>query len=527
MRSKSRNSMTKQYSSFLLFVVAISVWGKTIAGSASLKAPGRQIVSKLLDATVRIETAADRSSGVIISDLGHVLTVSHGVGATEDNILIVHSSGQYSARLLKHDADLDLALLQLIDPPALLPTVELAARTGNLLQPGKLLFATGCPAREANSAGPVVRMGSVKAVTQRYIRSNCALTAGDSGGPLVGTDGRVVGLNARIGSGRESNLHIPMGILHSFLFGISGLKIPTTNSVTSGQSNSPDRHVVEQWSERQVRILDSDNRLICMGCRIDGATIATKLSLIEATDHHVRIGEVNFEAALLCGSREHDIGVLKIPNHDFGSRHRNGLARPQVSEVQVGDFVYANSKTAGIVGRVQHTEPKAKSVVGCTLLVDGERGLLVEEVADNSAASDAKLVPGDRLMRFCSKPCQELDDIGNAIANLQPGDIVMFEGFRSTKSFEGLGRLRHRPEELLNRTEFLDGRSGPLSDRRTGFTQVIQHDVAVGPSEVGGPLVDSNGRLIGINIARRSRESVLAVPIDVVLKVIETSTATD
>lgn len=528
MKNRFHAFMFKRMTGVVLCVVSVFVWANPTAYSAPLESPTGQLVSKVLDATVRIETAGDRSSGVIISDLGHVLTVAHGVSATEDNILVIHSGGQYSARLVKHDADRDLALLQLINPPASsLPTINLAARTRRTLQSGQLLFATGCPAREANSAGPVVRMGSVKAVAQKYIRSNCALTAGDSGGPLVDSDGSIIGLNARIGAGRESNLHIPVGVVHSFFAGISGLKAssPSTTNGAHKLSNSASRPVVEQLAQLQVKVLDSDDNLICLGCRVDVTTVVTKLSLIEAKNYRVRLGKADVESELIFSSREHDVAVLKLVSPDTGSQHRTKLVASDRASASVGDLVYANASTAGIVGRIEYSEPTAKPVLGCTLLVDDQRGLIVEEVAENSAASDAKLVPEDRLVGFCGRPCLTLDDIGSAIAGMQPGDIVTFECLRAGQRSEGVGRLRHRPEELLNRTEFLDGRSGALSHRRTGFTNVIQHDVAIGPSEIGGPLLDSDGRLVGINIARRSRESVLAIPIDSVLKLIENSRA--
>ena len=72
--------------------------------------------------------------------------------------------------------------------------------------------------------------------------------------------------------------------------------------------------------------------------------------------------------------------------------------------------------------------------------------------------------------------------------------------------------MRNSANNMLDRAEFLDGRAGLLSLRRSGFVSVLQHDVPIEPHQMGGPLVDRSGRLIGINIARRSREAVLAIP---------------
>ena len=64
--------------------------------------------------------------------------------------------------------------------------------------------------------------------------------------------------------------------------------------------------------------------------------------------------------------------------------------------------------------------------------------------------------------------------------------------------------------ELKNRN---DRMSGKVSVRRTGFKRVIQHEVSLGPLDMGGPLFDLEGRLIGINIAKANRVEFFAIPI--------------
>ena len=99
-----------------------------------------------------------------------------------------------------------------------------------------------------------------------------------------------------------------------------------------------------------------------------------------------------------------------------------------------------------------------------------------------------------------------------------PGDRLSVTWTRDGERMVGESELDHPPESLLNRQEYLDGRAGLLSARRTGFQRVFQHDVAAGVIAMGGPVVDSRGRLVGVNIAVRSREAVLAIPIAEVLK---------
>ena len=61
----------------------------------------------------------------------------------------------------------------------------------------------------------------------------------------------------------------------------------------------------------------------------------------------------------------------------------------------------------------------------------------------------------------------------------------------------------------------------PLSDRRTGFPAVLQHDTVLEPNQCGGPLIDLSGKAIGINIARAGRTESYAIPDDVLRPVIK------
>ena len=57
---------------------------------------------------------------------------------------------------------------------------------------------------------------------------------------------------------------------------------------------------------------------------------------------------------------------------------------------------------------------------------------------------------------------------------------------------------------------------GPFSDRRSGFPQVLPHDTPLQPKNCGGPLVDTEGRAVGINIARALRVTTYALPARIV-----------
>ena len=59
-----------------------------------------------------------------------------------------------------------------------------------------------------------------------------------------------------------------------------------------------------------------------------------------------------------------------------------------------------------------------------------------------------------------------------------------------------------------------------LSERAVDFPAVLQHDSVLDADEMGGPLVDLQGDVVGINIARAGRVETYALPAQVILGVL-------
>ena len=65
----------------------------------------------------------------------------------------------------------------------------------------------------------------------------------------------------------------------------------------------------------------------------------------------------------------------------------------------------------------------------------------------------------------------------------------------------------------LTRNEQMSGGALSLSKRRDGFPRVIHHDTPLTKESVGGPLLNLEGKCIGMNIARASRVATYAIPV--------------
>src|SRR5207253_2964782 len=76
--------------------------------------------------------------------------------------------------------------------------------------------------------------------------------------------------------------------------------------------------------------------------------------------------------------------------------------------------------------------------------------------------------------------------------------------------------LGKRPPDM-SRADFQTNMGSKLSDNRTGFPNILQHDTVLNPRDCGGRLVDLDGKAVGINIARAGRVESYAIPSDTVL----------
>ena len=60
-----------------------------------------------------------------------------------------------------------------------------------------------------------------------------------------------------------------------------------------------------------------------------------------------------------------------------------------------------------------------------------------------------------------------------------------------------------------------------LSKRRQNFPSAVQHDTFLKPEDCGGPVVNVDGKVVGINIARQGRVSSLMLPATLAKKIVE------
>ena len=155
-------------------------------------------------------------------------------------------------------------------------------------------------------------------------------------------------------------------------------------------------------------------------------------------------------------------------------------------------------------------------------------GVKVQEVKPDSGAAAAGLRAGDVILRVNERPISGMLELRNALTGLTPGARVAMAVNRGGEQIrlEGvLGNRPNYPQFSGDRLRQMEQMGGPTSRVRDSFSKVIQTDMRPNPNQIGGPVVDLQGRVMGITMARADRTRSFVMPSAAVLKLLETQPA--
>ncbi len=141
-----------------------------------------------------------------------------------------------------------------------------------------------------------------------------------------------------------------------------------------------------------------------------------------------------------------------------------------------------------------------------------EGGVELVDVTPGGAAESAGLLAGDRIVRLDERAIQTVTDLVNAIRLHRPGASITIDFMRDGERRQATSSLAARNVDAAREPGKQEIVAGAIvSARHDDFPLVFQHDSPLLPEYCGGPLVDLDGRVLGINIARSGRVASLAI----------------
>ena len=150
----------------------------------------------------------------------------------------------------------------------------------------------------------------------------------------------------------------------------------------------------------------------------------------------------------------------------------------------------------------------------------GQSGVPVIEIIPHAAADRAGLQTHDIILLVDGTPATSPKMVNNIIISKDPGDLLLLKIKRRSQIIHSRVTLGHKSVtfDLFNRNLLM---SGSVSKRKDDFPLIIQHDLPLEQTSVGGGLFGLNGLCLGINIAKVDRVMNYSIPASIVKPLVE------
>lgn len=289
------------------------------------------------------------------------------------------------------------------------------------------------------------------------------------------------------------------------------------------------QEVVAGPSKSVVRV-QSDGRDVSLGTIVsaDGFILTRDSDLHGKIDCKLRNGKT--VAATVVGVDEaHDLTLLKVDAKDL-----TPIEWKSSKKAEVGDWVAsvgtgADPVAVGVVSvqarklpgsrPVPNVRPGTGGFLGIGL-TDDEDMAKIESVQEGLAADRAGLKRGDIILSIDGKEIDSPEALKSTLGQKKPGDTVTMKIKRDDEEKSLKVTLGRWPRNFGGGFD-MNRLGSELSERRTGFPNILQHDAIIKPVDCGGPLVDLDGKAVGINVSRAGRTETYAIPSDVVLALLD------
>ena len=286
------------------------------------------------------------------------------------------------------------------------------------------------------------------------------------------------------------------------------------------------RQIFQEWDRVAVPIgksvvaLVAGNRQVALGTVVGKGKVLTKLSDLQKERRPVMLVDASgkiYDAKVLFALPEHDLLMMDVP----------GLPAPPIDldsyvQAKEGDIIAAVSPTGhvsdfGVVSVAQRSlraDDQPYLGIVSDPRWDGE-GVMIGGVEAGSGAHRSGLQAGDVLMKLNGKPVDGMYSIRAAMLGVRPGETVPVEVVRQNRKVEGQLLTGSRPKVMKfpqKRLDMMNSMGNRMSLKRDEFPLVIQSDMTLFPERAGCPVIDVNGKFVGLALSRAGRTETYILP---------------
>jgi len=289
---------------------------------------------------------------------------------------------------------------------------------------------------------------------------------------------------------------------------------------------APFKPVVAKANESTVRIKCDDKDAI-LGTIVDGdGYILTKLSELKGVLYARLPDGTEYEAAIVAAHKDTDLALLKVDVKGLKAvKFADTKKLPRGAWVAAGG-PHSDPVSVGIVSVMTRKLTGRDTVITnpnrgyMGVIPEDEKdddgnpsGAKLTEVVTGGAADKAGFKVGDVVFEMNGKKIASQTTMRAFLDTMRGGDVVTVKVKRKDEVKELKLILGSAPRD---RGDVQNAMGSLLSGRRTGFPLVLQTDMVVDAKDCGGPVVDLEGNVLGINIARAGRVETWVLPSEVI-----------
>jgi len=276
------------------------------------------------------------------------------------------------------------------------------------------------------------------------------------------------------------------------------------------------RPLAEALAPSVVQIV-SDGTPVSLGTIVSGdGYVLTKRSELSGDPIRVRLADARLLPARVAAvRRQSDLALIRI---EGAGGDLTPVTFAQETEAVVGSFLVSVGRTGVPIGlgavsvRPRTVEHNGRLGV---VLVDERGQATVRGVWPDSGAESAGIKQGDQIIAIDDRNETSRNAVIQALRGMFPGESVKLTINREGETLNLVAKIQDFG--VMQETENDTKVNGPRSVRLSGFERVLQHDTVLNPDECGGPVIDTSGRVIGMNIARAGRVVSYALPASLVV----------
>ena len=300
------------------------------------------------------------------------------------------------------------------------------------------------------------------------------------------------------------------------------LLTPTEKAAIDAQSAAFTRAIepiLTDAAQSTVRVWSGTRRLAYGTVVDDGTQVLTKWSELMRSRGDLRVEAAGRElrAVDLIGVYvDHDLALLAIEGEPLEP------VRWADAEPVLGSFLAAPQPDGRLAafGVVAVPSRNLKQADQAFLGINADPtheggGVKINLVVEDSPAAQVGIQEGDVLLSVDGREVNGLFELRNSLNGIPPGStlplVLRRNGETMIRDVE-VGSRPQFPRFPGARLQQMERMGGPISRVRDEFPSAIESDMRPLPNQIGGPVVDLQGRAVGITLARAGRTRSYVMP---------------